>query len=303
MEKEFVHPFQICKASLVDRTGEIDILVRASSEKEDRVGETILKSAYANKDMRSEFEKCGYMDYNHLTDIIERHIRKNKDTISPVDLVALEEAKVKAIIGSILSSGFKDDFPSDYKIQDDGFYIKSRIFPENGFVKEIRKGLEAGWNGWGASVSGYARPEDKVGPVIKSIRLRKCALAPLDEVINQDTTVQLLKGAISLRDLEKSFAIVETEDLSGEDDFESIRDDFNELNRKFNCLTNLLSLDTELQDRLLSQVFSDASNRVKNNTLEVRSNSIREYLRNNFGFEGNQLEALTDQLFLNLNGG
>lgn len=197
-ETVFLHPFNILKASPEERTGAIKILVKASSEREDRQGEIILKSAYADKEMQEAFKTQGYFDYNHLTDHIDKEIRdlKSNGNLTGSKLVELQKAKTEAIIGSPTQIGFKDDFASNLGIKEDGLYILGSLFPGNKFAEEIRKGLQAGFNGWGASVSGFARPQDYSGKTIRKILLKKCAIAPLQEVINPDTSVQLLKGAI-----------------------------------------------------------------------------------------------------------
>lgn len=74
METVFLHPFQILKANPEERSGAIKILVKASTEEEDKQGEIILKSAYQDPLMRKEFLNEGYFDYNHLTDIIDKEI-------------------------------------------------------------------------------------------------------------------------------------------------------------------------------------------------------------------------------------
>ncbi|TGJ99847.1 hypothetical protein EHO57_13890 [Leptospira langatensis] len=304
-ETEFLHPLQILKASPVERTGAIEILVRASSEKEDRQGETILKSAYADPLMRQDLCKSGYMDYNHLTDLIEKYIQKNKATINPIELTSLQHAKTKAIIGGISECGFKDDFSSSLGLKDDGFYLKSQLFPDNEFVKEIRKGLAAGWHGWGASVSGFARPQDVQGKTIKKIRIRKCALAPLDEVVNQDTEVQLIKGTIMLRDFQKSLLAVSTDskvDPTIPDVSYEIREQLYDVQRKIESFGKLMMLIPEFSDQIIQSIFSDILARVKNGKLENRSADVRDYLKWSYGFSGDQLDQLTDAIFLNLNG-
>lgn len=187
----FYHPLTILKASPEERTGRIKIFMRASSDREDSVGEVILKSAFADMDMRSEFIKSGYFDWNHLTDIIDIKTR-NAD---PKDFTDLQIAKARAIIGKPENVGFKNDFPSNLVMnQEDGLYCSGYLIPENEFSIEIRKGLEAGIP-YGASVSGFTRREDKVGSTIKKIQLRKIAIQPLQESINKDTTVSLMKSA------------------------------------------------------------------------------------------------------------
>ncbi|PJZ51524.1 hypothetical protein [Leptospira adleri] len=292
-ETQFLHPFQIMKATPEDRTGAIKILVKASSEREDRQGEVILKSAYADPSMRSEFTSQGYFDFNHLTDHIDKEIRdlKNEGKLTGSLLVDLQKSKAEAIIGAPEQIGLKEDFPTHYGIKDDGLYILGRLFPGNKFAEEIRKGLQAGFQGWGASVSGFARPQDYQGKTIRKILLRKCAIAPLQEVINPDTSVQLIKGAIFLRDIEKSI-------LDGSDELERLL----RIERKLNFLTKLFQSDPEAQDRFVELIISDISDRVRNQGMELRSALIRSVLQTEYSIEGEDLENLTDAIFLKLSG-
>ncbi|AGS80505.1 hypothetical protein [Leptospira alstonii] len=300
LETAFLHPFQILKASPEERTGAIKILVRASSEKEDLQGEVILKSAYADLDMRSEFLTQGYFDYNHLTDLIDKEIQdlRSKGKLSGTELVNLQKAKVESIIGGVERIGFKDDFPQNLGIKNDGLYIQGRLFPENKFAEEISKGLQAGFMGWGASVSGYARPQDYQGKTIRKIQLRKCAIAPLQEVYNPDTAVQLIKGAVLLRDIEKSSLPVPSEDLQNPESLDRLF----RIERKLDFLSKLFLSDPNTQDKFLDLIFSDIANRTKTQELKLGSSWIRSVLSDEFYLEGEDLENFTDLLFLKLNG-
>ncbi|EMJ62086.1 hypothetical protein LEP1GSC051_0139 [Leptospira sp. P2653] len=293
------------KATPEDRTGAIKILVKASSEREDRQGEVILKSAYADLSMRSEFTSQGYFDFNHLTDHIDKEIRdlKKEGKLTGSVLVDLQKSKAEAIIGAPEQIGLKEDFPAHYGIKDDGLYILGRLFPGNKFAEEIRKGLQAGFQGWGASVSGFARPQDYQGKTIRKILLRKCAIAPLQEVINPDTSVQLIKGAIFLRDIEKSIleGVSDPTDLSTNlESFELER--LRRIERKLDFLTKLFQSDPEAQDRFVELIISDISDRVRNQGMELRSALIRSVLQTEYSIEGEDLENLTDAIFLKLSG-
>lgn len=304
-ETQFLHPFQIMKATPEDRTGAIKILVKASSEREDRQGEIILKSAYADPSMRSEFTSQGYFDFNHLTDHIDKEIRdlKKEGKLTGSLLVDLQKSKAEAIIGAPEQIGLKEDFPTHYGIKDDGLYILGRLFPGNKFAEEIRKGLQAGFQGWGASVSGFARPQDYQGKTIRKILLRKCAIAPLQEVINPDTSVQLIKGAIFLRDIEKSYlerASISSDDSEKLESFAAER--LLRIERKLNFLTKLFQSDPQAQDRFVELIISDISERVRNQGMELRSALIRSVLQTEYSIEGEDLENLTDAIFLKLSG-
>ncbi|WP_061235185.1 hypothetical protein [Leptospira weilii] len=288
----FLHPFHILKASPEERSGAIKILVKASSEREDRQGEIILKSAYADQEMRDAFLQHGYLDYNHLTDHIDKEIRdlKSSGKLTGSVLVDLQKAKTEAIIGSPEQIGFKEDFPSNLGIKDDGLYILGRLFPGNKFAEEIRKGLQAGFNGWGASVSGFARPQDYSGKTIRKILLKKCAIAPLQEVINPDTVVQLLK------DLEKSEILPTTPQVVFDEDRLS------RIERRLDFFSKIFQSDPDAQDRYVDLIYSDIANRITKDE-EIRSAWVRSILQNEFCVEGQDLENLADMIFLKLNEG
>ncbi|TGM04852.1 hypothetical protein EHQ76_07360 [Leptospira barantonii] len=299
-ETVFLHPCNILKASPEDRTGAIKILVKASSENEDRQGEVILKSAYADTGMRNAFLHQGYFDYNHLTDHIDKEIRELKATgkLTGTVLVDLQKAKTEAIIGSPEIIGFKDDFPQSLGIKDDGLYIQGRLFPGNKFAEEIRKGLQAGFTGWGASVSGFARPQDYSGKTIRKILLNKCALAPLQEVINPETSVQLLKGAILLRNIEKSESLVDKDHAIQQVIIDEDR--LLKIERRLDFFSKLFQSDPAAQDRYVDLIFSDITNRIKQDE-EIRSAWVRSVLSSEYAIDGEDLENLTDLLFLKLN--
>ncbi|PJZ29089.1 hypothetical protein [Leptospira kmetyi] len=300
-ETVFLHPCNILKASPEHRTGAIKILVKASSENEDRQGEIILKSAYEDRGMRDAFLHQGYFDYNHLTDHIDKEIRdlKNNGKLTGSVLVDLQKSKTEAIIGAPEQIGFKEDFPTSLGIKDDGLYILGRLFPGNKFAEEIRKGLQAGFNGWGASVSGFARPQDYSGKTIRKILLNKCALAPLQEVINPETSVQLLKGAILLRDIEKSD--LTSTNISVIPQGVIDEDRLLRIERRLDFFSRLFQSDPSAQDRYVDLIFSDITNRIKTQEQEIRSAWVRSVLSNDYCIDGDDLENLTDLLFLKLN--
>ncbi|EKR71874.1 hypothetical protein [Leptospira noguchii] len=305
METVFLHPFQILKANPEERSGAIKILVKASTEEEDKQGEIILKSAYQDPLMRKEFLNEGYFDYNHLTDIIDKEISllKSQNQMIASRLVELQKSKVIAIIGGAEQIGYKDDFPTYLQIKDEGLYILGNLFPENTFVEEIRKGLQAGFHGWGASVSGYARPIDKQGNKIRKIKLKKCAIAPLQEVYNPNTSVQLLKGAVFLKDLEKETSpkIEELENQLQKPN-EEIEERILKMERKLQFFTKIIELDPNIQERFLKTIFSDISSRFKNKEKNFGSIVLKSILSKEYLLEGEELETLSDLLFLKLNG-
>ncbi|WP_061270602.1 hypothetical protein [Leptospira interrogans] len=307
METVFLHPFEILKASPEERTGAIKILVKASTEEEDKQGEIILKSAYQDPLMRKEFLNEGYFDYNHLTDIIDKEIKelRSQNRLTASLLVELQKSKVESIIGGAVQIGYKDDFPVNLKILDEGLYILGNLFPENKFAEEIRKGLQAGFLGWGASVSGYARPLDKQGNKIRKIKLKKCAIAPLQEVYNPNTSVQLLKGAVFLKDLDKKTEFNQ-EGYESQNQIQKEEKELEErilrVEKKLQFFTKIIELDPSLQERFLKTIFSDISNRFKNKEMNLGSIVLKSVLSEEYHLEGEELETLSDLLFLKLNG-
>lgn len=302
-QANFIHEFTIMKAFPMPRGNGIRILIKASTEKEDRAGEIILKSAYLDPQMRSNFLDEGYLDYNHLTDIVDNEILNSNGNIAPERLTELQKAKVQAIIGYPQAVGTRDEFPSEYKLTDDGFYILGSLIPGNVYAEEIRKGLEAGFNGWGASVSGKALRSDFDGNKLRRIHLRKCAIQPRGESINNDTSVMLMKSNLvkisSLQDVHKSFLIDQdsTEQLNGEplpllSDFQT----------KYNALYSFILNDPIVSEHFLEKIFSDILQCVKNNTMPIKSLAIRDIISSKYGIENELLEDMTDTFFIKLNG-
>ncbi|EMO66467.1 hypothetical protein LEP1GSC132_2487 [Leptospira kirschneri str. 200803703] len=305
METVFLHPFEILKASPEERSGAIKILVKASTEEEDKQGEIILKSAYQDPSMRKEFLNEGYFDYNHLTDIIDKEIKelRSQNRLTASHLVELQKSKIESIIGGAVQIGYKDDFPANLKISDEGLYILGNLFPENKFAEEIRKGLQAGFHGWGASVSGYARPIDKQGNKIRKIKLKKCAIAPIQEVYNPNTSVQLLKGAVFLKDLDKQTHLNQ-EEYKNQDlkENKELVERIQRVEKKLQFFTKIIELDPNIQERFLKTIFSDISNRFKNKEMNLGSIVLKSVLSEEYHLEGEELETLSDLLFLKLNG-
>ncbi|TGL58625.1 hypothetical protein [Leptospira jelokensis] len=301
-QQNFVHQFSIVKAQPEERSGSIKCLIKASSEKEDRVGEIILKSAYADSQMRNNFLKEGYLDYNHITDFIDKEIAETKPSVDR--LATLQKSKLEAIIGYPEAVGTKDEFPNELGIKDDGFYILGRLIPGNHFVEEIRKGLQSGWKGYGASVSGTAFAKDFDGNKLKRITLKKCAIQPLQESVNGDTHVTLLKSnLVLLRDIQKSFADgtspVPSQMTSGENELYS---KIHALEMKLNGFMNLLSHHPEFADKFLETIYSDILSQILNGGMSLKSSSLRDYIQFRYGLDGETLEDLTDTLFIKITG-
>ncbi len=159
------------------------VIIRASTDTKDRQDEVVLKSAFSQPEMIRQFGREGYYDYNHLTDLYDQHMRK----AGPAEWAEIQLQKTKAIIGY-------PDQSQPIEVRSDGVYSVGYLIPGNEFVKEIRKGLESGWGGWGASISGTAHSSNVENGKIKAITLRKIAICPLQEAINPDTSVSLAKS-------------------------------------------------------------------------------------------------------------
>ncbi len=203
MSQEFTHPFEVMKASFSQREGKTDILIKASSEMRDRQGETILKSAYLDKAMQSEFLSDNYIDWNHLTDYYDALLPNAK----PEQINQLMIEKEKAIIGRATQIGFKDDFPSEMSLEPDKLYCRGYLINDNGYVQQMLPKLKAGFDAYAASVMGHVDKAHKSNGVISHVKLKKIALAPRMDVMNPDTSVTLVKGKIvhSLTKILKGF--------------------------------------------------------------------------------------------------
>lgn len=188
--EQFTHPFTVIKANYSQREGKTDILIKASSEMRDRQGETILKSAYADKAMQTEFLDHNYIDWNHLTDYYEALLPNAK----PEQINQLMIEKEKAVIGRATQIGFKDDFPSEYNLEPDKLYTRGYLINDNGYVQEMLPKLKAGFDAYAASVMGHVDKAHKSNGIISQVKLRKIAIAPRMDVMNPDTSVTLIKG-------------------------------------------------------------------------------------------------------------
>lgn len=305
-QQDFVHQFSIVKANPEERTGSIKCLIKASSEKEDRVGEIILKSAYADSQMRSNFLKEGYLDYNHLTDFIDKEIIESKPGVER--LAQLQKSKLEAIIGFPEAVGTKDEFPAELGIKDDGFYILGRLIAGNSYVEEIRKGLQSGWKGYGASVSGTAFASDFEGNKLRRITLKKCAIQPLQESVNGDTGVMLLKSnLVLLRDIQKSLFSFDNGPLplpptQFTESEALLHAKIQSLEQKLNGFMNLLAVDPVFADKFLESLYSDILNQVLNGGIPLKSNYIRSYIQDRFGLDGESLDDLVDTIFIKITG-
>lgn len=288
---EFTHPVIIQKSQADgDR---IRIKLKASSETEDREGEKILKSAFANTDMQGDFRKQGYYDYNHLTDIIDSQCRG----ASPIELVELQKAKTEAIIG------YPDPGEKGLYIGEDGVYSEGFLIPSNKFVQEIRKGLESGWKGYGASISGEADPKDIQGNIIKSLRLKKIAIQPVNESVNPDTFVSLNKSLLKLKNLRKGAYMIEDSLFDGDGLHSEAEEEkhlaisdlrITLLEKKLNMVFEQLLKNPEFME----SVSSEISEGMRTGEIPLDFESIRDHLIERYCFDPEQARELSNGLLI-----
>lgn len=187
---EFRHITKIHKADF-GRDGKTRIIIKASSEVQDREGDTILQESYRDKSMQAEFIRDGFFDWQHMTDYYEAVMKSAK----PSEVNSLMIEREKAIIGRPTEIGFKDDFPSEYCLESGKLYTRGYLLNENQYVAEVLSKLRAGYDAYAASVMGEAvRVHKAAGAMINKVRLKKIALAQRSDVMNPDTSVSLLKA-------------------------------------------------------------------------------------------------------------
>lgn len=158
-----------------------EIIVRASTDKLDRQKEIVLKSAFEDRDMQSEFQNEGFYDYNHITDSIENEIKKAKGQ----EVADLHLARLDAIVGH----PHRDK--SGLYIKNDGVYSEGLLHSKSKFGKVIIELMKSGFGSIGASISGTVSEGDIKDGKIYKVRLKKIALQPTSDSINNDTFVKL----------------------------------------------------------------------------------------------------------------
>ena len=289
----FYHPFKILKANPLDNR--VEVLLKASAESKDTQGETILKSAFADRSMRDTFSKIGIYDYNHLSDIYELKMR----TATGKEILEFQLLKEQSIIGypdrSDLAIGLKDEFPTSFDLKDEGVYSYGYIIPEKEIAKEVIKGIQSGMP-YGASVSGTAKKEDVSNGTIKKITLKKIAIAPLGEVINQDTYVSLAKSKlIELSNVVKSLTSDLTEELSAQEIISGINSD--KLNKKLDVILKVLYKTDK--SKYLDVMSEDLDSIVKKSGLsglEGMRDSISEYIQSVYLLDEHSANIIAERI-------
>ena len=274
-------------------------MIKASSEKRDRVGEQILKSAYSeNRPMLDEFLTTGYLDWNHETDLIERKIRDLMVAKGdPAELLELNRKKHEAIIGGPVQVGLRDDFPTDLGLEDDGFYCKGYLLPTNYHGRKIIENVEAGFTGYGASISAYAAPGDVRNNVIKSLRLRKIAIQPRLDSINTDTWVEMAKSqdATLLCDIEKSTQYAtDVSESELEARLDSMRSALESIRRGQKAQTTLLLSIPKVAEAITDEIRAA----IKKREVNMSSEEIRQYLIGLYFFDSAQATQLADLILM-----
>lgn len=259
---QFLHPCTIVKAET--HKDRLRVILRASTEAKDRAGEVVLKSALADRQMQANFGRQGYYDYNHLTDIIDAKMK----SAGPAEMAQLQLEKVKGIIG------YPDQERPIY-IEDDGVYSIGDLIPGNAFVAEIRKGLDSGWKGWGASISGLAHPSAVENGTIKSLSLRKIAICPLQEAINPETSVGILKSFLPLSDIAEGRRIAKSDSLPLPD----MAAGFNDMDRRRLDVLWRLYLNSYEFGEAVKKEFQEA---IRSERLKMEFDEIVEFLVQRF---------------------
>ena len=279
---QFLHPCKIVKATPDRAGGKIKIEIKASTDAEDKYGDRILRSAYADDNMKSEFLKAGYYDYNHLTDHIEKALAETKD----LEIRAkLEKSKIQAIIG----------YPESLELREDGLYSTGHLIADNEYVKEILKSMEAGWQGWGASISGYCARDEKERKVISRVMLSRIAICPNMDAVNGDTAVKLLKsGAVWLNDLD-----MEKIEKSASDNPESanmfdMEQRLSAVEEKLNFYARIVSTSYPFADYLNQSLAKD----IKGGELEVSYESLMAYLTGKFYMDAEYAASFANKFLL-----
>jgi len=304
----FYHPMQILKSTPTERGDRIEVLLRASSEKEDSQGETILKTAYGDKRMRNDFASKGFYDYNHSTDIIENLMLK----ASGKELNDLMLQRERAIVGypsKEFAIGMKDEFPTHLfpkgQPVEDGIYSHGFLFAGNEFVKEMLPKMKAGFP-YGASVSGTCSKSDMVGNKITKLNLKKIAIAPLNDVINDDTTVFLKSKMVLLRDVRKS---MEFPDKAGGVYGSGMHSEIEEegriarLEKKIVLLEKIVMSNPEFQDQYIEGILRDIKSKIDSEEMAMGYSPIKQALMDIWCMDEETSDHMANQVLINYNRG
>ena len=279
---KFYQECQLIKAEPLNN-GSVEVTLKISTEKKDKQNEVVLKSAFAKKQTIDNFIKEGIYDYNHLTDILEEKCLSATGS----ELVELQLQKSRAIIGS----PYKDE--RGLYVQEDGVYSKGKLIPDNEFSVQIIKGLRAGLS-YGASISGLALKSAN-NSVIDNIMLKKVAIQPLQESINNDTYIQLAKSNIFSLD-----KIIKGEYLPYNTSRETIQPVIKSteslLERKVNMMYNWFLEFPEVQEKISQDIVA----RLQSKSLPMEYEPILTHCINEYSMPELGAKTLANGILLNI---
>lgn len=168
----------------------IQVLIKASTEAIDKEGDRFLKSAWQNDEDISFFKSKGYVDWNHLSEILKANSLENPEAVAKSEL-----ARLKAVIG------YPDPDKSLYW-DGDALYCNAILDKKNEYVKSMLSLMNSGFDRFEASVAGAAfKPSDdttkKYGPkTYDRARITHIAICPSNEAMNPETKVTLIKSTL-----------------------------------------------------------------------------------------------------------
>lgn len=243
-----------------------EIIIRASTDKLDRQQEIVLKSAFEDRDMQSEFQKEGFYDYNHITDSIENEIKKARGQ----EVADLHLARLDAIVGH----PHRDN--TGLYIKNDGVYSEGFLHSKSKFGRALIDLMKSGFGSIGASISGTVSEGDIKDGKIYKVRLKKIALQPTSDSINNDTFVKLksiYSGVITESMGQPEIQSIVESGKHAEEEMEILKDIVSKLDFVYN---QIISSDT-FQDRLIS----DIQNAIKSYPF-FNEDEIQNFLKNNY---------------------
>jgi hypothetical protein len=257
-----------------------EIIVRASTDKLDRQQEIVLKSAFEDRDMQTEFQKEGFYDYNHITDSIENEIKKAKGQ----EVADLHLARLDAIVGH----PHRDK--SGLYIKNDGVYSEGFLHSKSKFGKILIELMKSGFGSIGASISGTVSEGDIKDGKIYKVRLKKIALQPTSDSINNDTFVKLksfYSGVItdSMSQPEVS-SVIESSKHAEEEMFK-----LDEIVSKLDFVYKQIINGDNFQERLIN----DLQTAIKNYPF-FNEDDVQGFLRNNYSIPNRDAIELSRQI-------
>lgn len=277
----FLYPGSVQTVTKSNSREDPKITIRASTEKIDRHNERVLKSAFADKDNVSDFVKEGFYDYNHVTDFLEKDIRQSSGT----ELAQLHEERLKAIVG------FPERNDKGLYTLTDGVYSEGTLLGKSQYGKYILDLLKSGFGSVGASIAGTVRNEDIKDGVITKFKLKKIALQPVLDSVNNDTIVRLKSqyGGIITPDMNPAGVkeVIEHEKHEAEE-----MDKLEEILCKVNFLFNYITALPEFQEHLIA----DLQGQLKQTP---DYSNLKEYVIGKYPFSQEEASEVVDLVLSN----